>query len=288
MVEHIRHALARSGFPVRPREIRTLANCLEGWSPQAAAPAALLDLLIEQALDQLRPERFTAVAGFPGFRRALAELFENVPPQALPADLMTVEEEVERNLKARGLGLRHERLRAAAPAVLPANVILDGFFTLSAAETELILAMAGRADVTITLPDWPGSQAVRKTLLSAGFTEQQAFFRSPLREAPCKTGRILGCHHRTRSGGNRPAHSDLRRARPGVPRDGHRAALTRSLRGRGGDDARALRNSRPGSTFTIPLDRIRPRCFSQASCGRCSPDGITRRCWLRFACRFPD
>ena len=53
----------------------------------AAAPAALLDLLIEQALERLRPERFTAVAGFPGFRRALAELFEEAPAAVLPADL---------------------------------------------------------------------------------------------------------------------------------------------------------------------------------------------------------
>ena len=183
MVEHIRHSLARSGFPVRPREIRTLANCLEDWSPEASAPAALLDLRIEQALDRLRPERFTAVAGFPGFRRALADLFEQAPPAALPADLAGLEEEVERNLKARRLGLRHARLRSAAPAVLPANVVLDGFFTLSAAETELILGMGGRTDVTITLPDWPGSQAVRKALLSAGFEEQRlsSIYRSASR-----------------------------------------------------------------------------------------------------------
>ena len=173
MVEHIRHALARSRFPVRPREIRTLAHCLEEWSPQGPAPAPFLDLLIEQALEKLRPDRFAAVAGFLGFRRALAELFEEAPPAAVPPDLASIAEEIERNLRVRALGLRHSRLRSAAPAVLPANVILDGFFTLSAAETELILALGTRADVTITLPDWPGSQAVRKTLLAAGFAEQR-------------------------------------------------------------------------------------------------------------------
>ena len=173
MAEHARHSLARAGFPIRPREIRTLANCLEDWSPEAAAPVPLLDLLIEQALEKLRPERFAAVAGFPGFRRALAALFEEAPPAALPADLASIAEEIERNLKMRGLGLRHARLRSATPAVLPANVILDGFFTLSAAETELILVVGARADVTITLPDWPGSQAVRQTLLSAGFEEHR-------------------------------------------------------------------------------------------------------------------
>jgi len=181
MAEHTRHLLARSGFPVRPREIRTLANCLEDWSSVAAAPVALLDLLIEQALERLRPERFTAVSGFPGFRRALAELFEHAPPQALPADIMSLVEDVERNLRVRGLGLRHARLSSASPAVLPANVVLDGFFTLSAAETELILALGARTSVTITLPDWPGSQVVRKTLLSAGFEEQR--LSSTLRSA---------------------------------------------------------------------------------------------------------
>ncbi|MBZ5674373.1 MAG: PD-(D/E)XK nuclease family protein [Acidobacteriia bacterium] len=177
MAEHARHALtrseARTEFPVRPHEIRTLAHCLEEWSPQGPAPTPLLDLLIEQALERLRPDRFAAVAGFPGFRRSLAELFQEAPPAALPVDLASIAEEIEGNLAVRGLGLRHARLKSAAPAVLPANVILDGFFTLSAAETELILAIGARADVTITLPDWPGSQAVRKILLSAGFEEQR-------------------------------------------------------------------------------------------------------------------
>jgi hypothetical protein len=183
MGEHVRHSLARAGFPVRPREICTLANWLEERSPEGAVPPALLDLLIEQALERLRPERFAPVAGFPGFRRSLAELFEHIPADALPADIMSLEVEVEQRLKARGLGFRHTRLRRAAGALgsVPANIILDGFFTLSSPETELVLALAERTSVTITLPDWPGSQAVRKILLSAGFAEQRlsATFRSP-------------------------------------------------------------------------------------------------------------
>ena len=124
MVEHIRHSLARSGFPVRPRDIRTLANCLEDWSPVAAAPAPLLVLLIEQALERLRPERFTAVAGFPGFRRALVDLFEQAAPAALPADLASIAEEVERKLKVRGLGFRYARLMNGAPTDPPPKIIL--------------------------------------------------------------------------------------------------------------------------------------------------------------------
>lgn len=173
MAEHARHAMSRAGFAVRPREIRTLAQCLEEWSSHGPAPAPLLDLLIERALEKLRPDRFAAVAGFPSFRRALAELFQEAPSAALPADLASIAEELEENLTVRGLGLRHARLRGASLAVLPAHVILDGFFTLSAAETDLILAIGARADVTITLPDWTGSQAVRQTLLSAGFEEHR-------------------------------------------------------------------------------------------------------------------
>jgi ATP-dependent helicase/DNAse subunit B len=117
------------------------------------------------------------VAGFLGFRRALAELFEQVPLAALPADLADLQEDVERNLNDRGMGLRHRRLRNAAEALradsLPKNIILDGFFTLSAAETALAVALGGYASVTITLPDWPGAQALRNSLLSRGFEEQR-------------------------------------------------------------------------------------------------------------------
>ena len=177
MVEHIGHSLARSGVPVRPGEICTLAHFLDQCSLAAAAPAPLLDLLIEQALEKLRPPRFLDVVGFPGFRRALAELFEEAPAAALPPDLEDLQAEVERNLKVRGMGLRHQRLRSAVDALraetLPKNIILDGFFTLSAAETALVVGLGGRGPVTITLPDWPGAQGLRNTLLSGGFEEQR-------------------------------------------------------------------------------------------------------------------
>jgi RecB family exonuclease len=176
MVEHIGHSLAREGFPVQPRDICTLAKFLDRYSLVAAAPAPLLDLFIEQALEKLHPPRFLDVAGFPGFRRALAELFEQASLATLPGDVADLQAEVERNLNVRGMGLRHQRLRKAADALraetLPENIILDGFFTLSSAETALVVALARHTSVTITLPDWPGAQDLRGVLRSHGFDEQ--------------------------------------------------------------------------------------------------------------------
>ncbi len=191
MAEHTRHRLARSGISVRPRDVCTLASLLEEWCVLAAAPGAVLDAMVEQALDVLRPAKFGAVSEFAGFRRALADLFEEAPAGGLPADLGVMEEDVQRRLELRGLGLRHIRLRSAAETLrngfdlVPPGLVLDGFFTLSSAELDFILALAQRTHVSITLPEWPGSQSVRNILLEAGFAEQRLL--SPVRKA-CRTG----------------------------------------------------------------------------------------------------
>ena len=191
MAEHARHSLVRSGFAIRPRDVCTLAGWLDQWSPLAAAPAAVVDLMIERALDAQAPARFAAVAGFPGFRRALADVFRQAPSEVFPPDLAALAAEVRKSLEDRGLGLRHARLARAADALrmdsgsVPRHIVVDGFFTLSPPEIDLVRALAGRASVTITLPDWPGSQRVRTALLAGGFEEKQ--LSSRLRSAP-RTG----------------------------------------------------------------------------------------------------
>ncbi len=52
------------------------------------------------------------------------------------------------------------------------TIILDGFFTLSEAELDFIEKLATQTQVTVTLPDWPGSADAREHLRSIGFTEQ--------------------------------------------------------------------------------------------------------------------
>src|SRR5262249_13071023 len=52
------------------------------------------------------------------------------------------------------------------------SVIFDGFYQLSAAEIDLVVAIAYQAPVTITLPEWPGSVVARQRLLGDGFLER--------------------------------------------------------------------------------------------------------------------
>jgi len=174
MAEHVRNELARAGHTVRPHGITTLAHFLDGRS-SPATPVALLHKLIEEALDRLRPDRFRAVAEFRGFRECLAALIEEVPPDAAGAELASVFEFVERELRGRGMALRRDRLMQAAadPGDLPGHVVLDGFFSFSPEELRLIASFARRATVTVTLPDWAGATGARSRLISFGFAEQK-------------------------------------------------------------------------------------------------------------------
>ncbi|HEV8147509.1 MAG TPA: PD-(D/E)XK nuclease family protein, partial [Bryobacteraceae bacterium] len=67
------------------------------------------------------------------------------------------------------------------------HVVLDGFFTFSPAELELINAIASRVSVTATLPDWSGAETGHARLLSIGFEEQRfdTVRRAPRRDAFC-------------------------------------------------------------------------------------------------------
>ena len=117
MAEHIRNQLARSGLPVRPSRVITLAQFIdlasEGAGDPGAASRAALDTLISDALERLQIPRFQAVAQYRGFRHALAALIEEADGDALPADVARISVEVEKALASRNLALRNQRLRAA-------------------------------------------------------------------------------------------------------------------------------------------------------------------------------
>jgi ATP-dependent helicase/DNAse subunit B len=166
MAEHVRNELARAFLPVRPNRILTLAKFLEPFTPYADAPESLVHLLISQFE--------------PKFPRALAAIMGRAAD--LPPDLARTASQVEDQLAIRGMAIREKRLRAAVP-VTNEPIILDGFFTLSGAEMDFLERLAKQTQVTVTLPDWPGSEAARERLLLAGFHEQRfdAVLRAPRR-----------------------------------------------------------------------------------------------------------
>ncbi len=188
MAEHLRHQMAREGVAIRPSSVQTLAGFLDQWDPRLTAPAALVQLAIQDALEVVQPARFQAVAGFRGFRAALAQLFEEVPDQAddvLGPEISDVFREAQTRISP--FVLRKERLRSAVEIVksaanLPSQIVLDGFFSLSRAELAFVEALASLTQVAVVLPDSPGAAPARERLIRAGFEEQRfrGEFRKPV------------------------------------------------------------------------------------------------------------
>jgi ATP-dependent helicase/DNAse subunit B len=176
MAEHVRNELARAHLPVRPNRILTLAKFLAPFTPFQDASESLLRLLISQC----DLSSFGPAARFPGFHRTLVTQLQEAP---LSPDLARVASEVEDRLALRNRALRNQRLRTAQP-IATGSIIVDGFFTFSPFELDLIENLAAQTSVTVTLPDWPGSASARTRLLAAGFDEQR--FEVPLRH-PVRT-----------------------------------------------------------------------------------------------------
>lgn len=160
MAEHVRHELARADVAFRPSRVRTLAQLLDGWELEAPAPAAVLQILIADALTRLRPERFTRVLESSGLHAELAKLMEETPrPEECGDRLGELFLDIESRLAERGLASRNRRLREAArklrlgEAPAPEQVVFDGFFTFASAEIEFIQALAERSSVVVTLPE---------------------------------------------------------------------------------------------------------------------------------------
>lgn len=171
MAEHVRNELARASIPIRPNRILTLAKFVEPFTPFAETPDSLLHLLVAR----LSPD-----SAFRGYHRALAALLSQV--HDLPPDLARIAAEIDDQLALRGLALREKRLRTANP-IAEGPIVVDGFFTLTPGELEVLGALASQTSVTVTLPDWPGSASAREHLLGNGFKEQHldATLRQPRR-----------------------------------------------------------------------------------------------------------
>jgi len=198
MAEHRRNQMAREGFLLRPNLILTLSKLVEAWTEDLPeVSTASLELLVEGALARVCPSEFRRVAHLPGFRASLVRLideisstgcdsrrltgmFEEPPVEApLAPAFLAVFREVESELERRGWILRAGRLSKASEEIrsrgLPdvRHVLLEGFFSLTEPELDLIDAIRRHAEVTVALPRWGGSEAARASLLAMGFSEGQ-------------------------------------------------------------------------------------------------------------------
>ncbi len=179
MAVHLRHQLARAGHVVRPSRIRTLAQFLAGFCDAPEPTAAALESALRRALEKLAPPSFARVRDLAGFVHALAATVNElsaagVPPARVAGDLGRVYAQVDRELplRRRRLGQAAERLTASG------QVLLDGFFTFTGPELEVIRALARHADVTVALPEGAAARALR----GLDFAETQ--FTQRFRQAP--------------------------------------------------------------------------------------------------------
>jgi RecB family exonuclease len=198
MAEHVANLLAREGLPVRPSSVRTMAAFAQTVSP-GAAPASpqVLSLLITRILAARKPRAFAPLLDRPGLAPALRDAIEDLANAGCDSlqwaglrrlgvhrgditdALGLVYEDLEKELQQRDLRLRPAQLEAAASELRKQHgldvedVYLDGFFSFTPAELELLKALNARARVTVALPEWPGAAASRTALLQMGAHEER-------------------------------------------------------------------------------------------------------------------
>lgn len=190
MAEHLRNALARDGLVVRPSTIVTLSGLVASLTPETTEIGGEeLALVVSECLAEKDPAAFAALKDTPGLARVIAQNIEDLANSGCGTlqwaalgrmgvwrgnvlkAFGEVWEQTAEKLSSRGLCLRADRIAAAAAAVRRGalsgtikRVFVDGFFTFSRAEIELLRAFDGRVDLLVTLPDWAGATGVRKLL----------------------------------------------------------------------------------------------------------------------------
>jgi ATP-dependent helicase/DNAse subunit B len=151
---------------------------------------------VRRALDAISPPVLQTVARFAGFQSSLARAIQELSSAGCDARALRsvvgdgsanpvvsalgdVYAETEKILAAGGFLLRGARLRRAAARIeaagLPgiSEVLVDGFSTFSGPELAIVQAAARHAALTVSLPEWPGSEPARGSLLAQGFREER-------------------------------------------------------------------------------------------------------------------
>jgi ATP-dependent helicase/DNAse subunit B len=194
MAEHLRNLLAREGQAVRPSCVTTMAALVHEIVPEiATADSSTLTLLTRMVLQESPPRTYAALAGSPGLAKALAGAMEELANAGCDAlqwtalegmrvhnesALAQLYEAVEAKLSALGLSPRAGQLAAAARRVRERgtgirSLWLDGFYTLSRGELELVRAFRKHAAVTVALPEWEGAASAIEVLRRMGLHEER-------------------------------------------------------------------------------------------------------------------
>lgn len=167
LAEHLRNQLAREGFAFPPSRVTTLSKFIEGVSPptQTCVSEAILELLIDEVLKD-PPAAYARVAGFKGFRRALAGAvsefasaggtLEHLSPRS--AAFAAILAGVRSAMSVRGLVFRSSQILQAATALQPIDgpVFVVGFYSFTTPELVFLEALAAKSDLTVTISEWPG------------------------------------------------------------------------------------------------------------------------------------
>jgi ATP-dependent helicase/DNAse subunit B len=197
MAEHLSHELARKLGALPEGLIQTLHRFVAGFATEfEPLSAPLLRRIVRRQLDAEVSEQFHAVADYPGFQNAIAALVTELSAAGVPAHrlekalsvcqakpvhsaaLIALLGRIEDELLHRRKLVRGDRLRAVARRIVEdgpggyREILFDGFFSFTRAELDLIRGITEHADVTVTLPRWPGSEHTREQLLRLGFDER--------------------------------------------------------------------------------------------------------------------
>jgi ATP-dependent helicase/DNAse subunit B len=183
MAEHLRHQLAREGFRLRASCVSTLREFIEPWITSQPAGDASRQLYLAAILERACPPDFKEVAAFDGFRDALLRAVDQLADAGCDSlqlaaldgmgiwrgghtrSIRLVCEALEAELKQRKEALRPALLLEARDKIvvqgLPGitRLYLDGFFSFSLAERQLLEAASKRVPLTLTLAEWPGATA---------------------------------------------------------------------------------------------------------------------------------
>jgi ATP-dependent helicase/DNAse subunit B len=176
MAEHLRNELAREGLVFRPDAVATFSKFVaEFVRDKPPLTTSALELTVADLLRTLPLPRFAPLRDANGFRRSVVSAVEEFSSAGGTLNQLRrsgvwqefvdlYEVLLERVLEKGGGAFRGERLHLAASRIEEADlagidsVLIAGFFAFTQPELAVLRALSGKCRLTITLPEWDGSQ----------------------------------------------------------------------------------------------------------------------------------